>query len=86
MPCIIEKNSKITRNMEKTTKDIIDIFLSIVDNYGDMGFACEYIQAMQFTYPNQFQYIVWVDNKNLFENFVRQSHICDITIVDIVDF
>jgi hypothetical protein len=70
MPCIIEKNSKITRNMEKTTKDIIDIFLSIVDNYGDMGFVCECIRAIQLVYPNEFQYFVWVDDKSLFENFV----------------
>lgn len=86
MPCIIEKNSNITRNMEKTTKDIIDIFVSVVDNYGDMGFACEYIRTMQLVYLNKFQYVIWVDNVDTFSDFIHKSNINDIMVVDIVDF
>ncbi|MBX9809191.1 hypothetical protein K2X92_02265 [Candidatus Gracilibacteria bacterium] len=72
--------------MEKTNKYIIDILVSIVDNYGDMGFACEYIKKMQLAYPTEFQYVVWVDKIDIFECFVQQSGIDNITVTDTRDF
>lgn len=72
--------------MEKTNKYIIDILVSIVDNYGDMWFACEYIKKMQLAYPTEFQYVVWVDKIDIFECFVQQSGIDNITVTDTRDF
>lgn len=83
--CIIEKKHKITSIMEKTN-NIIDIFVDIVDNYGDMGFAIEFIQACRVEYGEQFNYNLWTNNVSKMYEFARLAGIADIDIVDIVDF
>jgi hypothetical protein len=65
---------------------IIDVFVNIVDNYGDMGFACEFIQACRNEYDEQYRYIIWTNNAIKMQEFARQSNIPDIEVVDIVDF
>lgn len=85
MGCIIEKKHKITSVMQKTWS-IIDIFVYIVDNYGDMWFACEFIQACKNEFINQYSYVIWTDNVIKMQEFARQSGISDISIVDIVEF
>ena len=64
----------------------IDIFVHIVDNYGDMGFAIEFIQACKNEFINQYSYIIWTDNVIKMQEFARQSGISDVSIVDIVEF
>ncbi len=85
MGCIIEKKHKITSVMQKT-RNIIDIFVHIVDNYGDMGFACEFIQACRNEFDKQYAYVIWTNNVIAMEEFARKSGISDILIVDIVEF
>jgi hypothetical protein len=83
--CIIEKKHKITRIMEKIN-NIIDIFVDIVDNYGDMGFACEFIQACRVEFGDEYTYILWTNNISKMQEFARQTGVSGIDIGDIVDF
>ena len=43
-------------------KKNIDILLSVVDNYGDMGFACELMYGLAWVYPDIFHYTLWTDD------------------------
>ncbi len=83
--CIIGKKYKITSIMEKTS-NIIDIFVNVVDNYGDMGFACEFIQACMNGFPAEFRYIIWTNDVTKMQEFVWKSGISDIEVVNITDF
>ena len=49
---------------------IIDIFVDIVDNYGDMGFACESILALETEYPGIFTYVIWTNNTQKMTSFI----------------
>ena len=51
-------------------KIIIDIFVDIVDNYGDMGFACESILALENEYHGIFTYVIWANNTQKMTSFV----------------
>ena len=83
--CIIEKNHKIT-SIKKKKKNIIDIFVDIVDNYGDMGFACEFIQGCRDEFGELYSYSIWTNSVAKMQGFARQSGISDIDIVDLVEF
>lgn len=67
-------------------ENIIDIFVSIVDNYGDMGTACELAQSLQKTYPWEFQYHIWTDNVSTFESFASRAGVDGLYLGDIYDF
>ncbi len=57
-------------------KKNIDILLSVVDNYGDMGFACELILGLERAYPWIFHYTLWTDERvqtSIF--FEKNSHV-----------
>jgi len=69
MSCIIEKTYKITSNMQKTSS-IIDIFVNVVDNYGDMGFACEFILACQRGLGEECEYSIWTNDTHKVHRFV----------------
>ena len=43
-------------------KKNIDILLSVIDNYGDMGFACELLIWLERVYPWVFVYDIWTDD------------------------
>jgi len=70
----------------KQQKSIIDIFVTIIDNYGDMGFACEFIHAINSEYWELYNCIVWTDNVPAMSEFVTKSGIGEILISDISDF
>lgn len=42
-------------------KQHIDIFLHVIDNMGDMGFACELLAGFERTYPWFFSFDIWTD-------------------------
>ncbi len=65
---------------------IIDVFISIVDNYGDMGFACELVSALRSEYREQYQYVIWTDNTQKMSQFAKKSLIGKAKIADIADF
>lgn len=65
---------------------IIDIFVDIVDNYGDMGFACESILALEDEYPGIFTYVIWVNNTQKMTSFITSFGLWDILILDISQF
>jgi hypothetical protein len=71
--------------MEKM-RNIIDIFVNIIDNYGDMGFATEFIQACRYEYWDEYQYSIWTNEVEKMIHFVRQTGISDIEIGEIGDF
>lgn len=64
----------------------IDIFVTIIDNYGDMGFACEFISAIGREYGEQYECVIWTDDTMAMSDFVRKSGIGEIEIGDISDF
>ena len=64
----------------------IDIFVSVVDNYGDMGFACEFISALDREYGEQYVCVVWTDDVVAMSGFVSLSGIGELDIGDISDF
>ncbi|NRH20658.1 elongation factor P maturation arginine rhamnosyltransferase EarP [Candidatus Gracilibacteria bacterium] len=65
---------------------IIDIFVDIVDNYGDMGFACECIMAQEHEYPGIFDCVIWTNNTQVMRDFARSFGMRDIFILDISEF
>ena len=65
---------------------IIDIFVDIVDNYGDMGFACESILALETEYPGIFTYVIWTNNAQKMTSFITSFGLWDILILDISEF
>lgn len=65
---------------------IIDILITIVDNYGDMGFAMEFALALHREYPEQYLCILWVDDLLTMRNFAKKSWREDIQIADIQEF
>ena len=50
---------------------IINILISIVDNYGDMGTALEWCEAYERQYPGDARFVYWVDRV---EDFLHFSH------------
>lgn len=67
-------------------KIIIDIFVDIVDNYGDMGFACESILALENEYHGIFTYVIWANNTQKMTSFVTSFGLWGILILDISEF
>ena len=70
----------------KKPEIIIDIFVTIVDNYGDMGFVCEFISALRSEYGEQYECVIWTDDIVAMSGFVSLSDICEVAIGDISDF
>ena len=66
--------------------EIIDIFVTVIDNYGDMGFACEFISAIEREYGEQYEYVVWTDEVMSMREFVSRSGIGEVAIGDISEF
>ena len=52
---------------------IIDIFLSVIDNSGDMGFAVELIAGIERGYPRLYEVIIWTDAVDLVERFTDHN-------------
>jgi hypothetical protein len=65
---------------------IIDIFVTVIDNYGDMGFACELISAIEQEYGEQYTCVIWTDDVMAMSDFVSISGVGDIAIGDISEF
>lgn len=70
----------------KQTPFIIDIFVDIVDNYGDMGFTCECIISLEREYPGIFDCVIWTNNTQIMRDFVSSFGMRDILIFDISEF
>jgi hypothetical protein len=70
----------------KNPKIIIDIFVTIIDNYGDMGSACEFISALRSEYGEQYECMIWTDDVLAMTEFVCESGIGEVEIGDISDF
>ena len=66
--------------------EIIDIFVTVIDNYGDMGFACEFISAIEREYGEQYECVVWTDDAMAMREFVSISGIGEVAIGDISEF
>jgi hypothetical protein len=65
---------------------IIDLLVTIIDNYGDMGTACELITALRSGYGDQYGFVIWTNDVDRMTKFVRASGIGDIAIRDIALF
>lgn len=66
--------------------EIIDIFITVIDNYGDMGFACEFISAIEREYGEQYECVVWTDDAMAMREFVSRSGLGEVAIGDIAEF
>ena len=68
----------------KPTIRYIDIILSVIDNYGDIGFACELIDAWRREIDTETIFIIWTDKVLDVTSFVdKNQHL--LTEVDIHD-
>jgi hypothetical protein len=76
----------MARNSMQQPALILDLFVHIVDNYGDMGFACEFILCWQKEYGSDYQFSIWTNDIVRMEKFARQFGISDVEIVDISNF
>lgn len=76
----------MARNSMQQPVLILDLFVHIVDNYGDMGFACEFILCWQREYGSNYQFYIWTNDLVRMQKFARQFGISDVEIVDISTF
>ena len=76
----------MARNSMQQSPLILDLFVRIVDNYGDMGFACEFISCWQREYGSNYQFCIWTNDIRKMQEFARQFGIFDVEIVDISTF
>jgi hypothetical protein len=51
----------------------IDIFLSVIDNSGDMGFAVELIAGIEREYPGLYEFAIWTDSVDLVRRFANPN-------------
>jgi hypothetical protein len=51
----------------------IDIILSVIDNFGDVGFAVELIAGIEREYPGLYETIIWTDSVDLVVGFTNQN-------------
>ena len=59
----------------------IDVFVKVIDNYGDIGFVLEVIDAWKQRFPmDTFQ--IYTNHPELFESFLRRMNKTGITIRD----
>ena len=54
-------------------KKNIDIFLSVVDNYGDMGFLTEILFAFQKREKDAFVFSIWTDAADAISSFLQKN-------------
>ena len=66
--------------------EFIDIFVTVIDNYGDMGSACEFISAIEREYCEQYTCVIWTDDAMAMREFVSRSGIGEVAIGDIIEF
>jgi hypothetical protein len=73
--CIIENSLRIakTNSMLPTQSHLrpLDIIVSVVDNYGDMGMILEFILSMHQFAPMSFSYHIWTDSPELVHHFLE---------------
>ena len=53
------------------TPRIIDIFLSVIDNYGDMGFAVELLSGFKQRFRDVYDFCIWTDSPSKTEDFFQ---------------
>ena len=68
--CILLKLPRITIKMRK----IIHIALSVIDNLGDIGFACELMRAFEERFPDSYQWVIWTDASEKVRAFFEKNH------------
>lgn len=86
--CIIKKSLRIAKNlfMPYTSPRIFDLFVLVVDNYGDIGMVAEFILATELVYPRFFIFRVWTDSPQSVRSFFENNHLEHISIEKIDQF
>jgi hypothetical protein len=64
----------------------IDLLVSIVDNYGDMGFAVEFILAWQREYGDGVGFVIWTDDVEKMQAFTTKIWAPKFPIFSFADF
>jgi hypothetical protein len=57
----------------KPTIQYIDIILSVIDNYGDIGFACELMAAWRREVESNTCFVIWTDRVPEVTSFVDKN-------------
>lgn len=57
----------------KPTIRYIDIILSVIDNFGDIGFACELMSAWRREVGTEEIFVIWTDNILEVTSFVDKN-------------
>ncbi len=67
--CILWKAPRITTEMPKK----INIFFSVIDNLGDIGFACELIRSFQESWSEKYSFDIWTNQVEKVELFFSKN-------------
>lgn len=57
------------------TKKNIDIFINIIDNFGDMGFVAEFLHYYQKNFPDSYFFTIYTNNKKNISQFFAINNI-----------
>lgn len=80
--------SFLTREKSRQPFRTIHILLSVIDNLGDMGFACELIRSFHEIFSEQYHFVIWTDAFEKTEQFFEKNrdHIAPYCIREKKDF
>ena len=54
-------------------KQVINICVAVIDNFGDMGFACELIASMESLKSGRYHFDIWTDDRVRVEGFFSMN-------------
>lgn len=54
-------------------KKNIDIILSVIDNFGDIGFCTEIIMGLESLDPEKYYFRIWTDSEKKVADFLRYN-------------
>jgi hypothetical protein len=79
-----KKGNSIIVNKKKT----IDIFLSVIDNYGDIWFAVELLMAFKRWFGDVYEFLIWTDSLKKTEDFfsLNKQYLPKYSVFSMEDF
>jgi hypothetical protein len=64
---------KLPANQLTSSPTLIHICLSVIDNLGDMGFACELLRSFHEESSGKYGFVIWTDNHQKTERFFEKN-------------
>ncbi len=67
------------------TQKNIDIFVEIIDNFGDMGFVGEFLYYFDKNFDKNFSFSIYTNQKEILKNFLNLQNIANIPKIHSVE-